>query len=75
MICEGHAHLYLDMSGRTSLWDTCAPAALLQEAGGRMTDLKGMQLRYDSPELRNLNGIIASNGTIHDRIVEVVNHV
>jgi len=75
MICEGHAHLYLDMSGRTSLWDTCAPAALLHEAGGRMTDLKGMQLRYDSPELRNLNGIIASNGTIHDRIVEVVNHV
>jgi 3'-phosphoadenosine 5'-phosphosulfate (PAPS) 3'-phosphatase len=50
MICEGHAHLYLDMSGRTSLWDTCAPAALLQEAGGRMTDLKGMQLLYDSSE-------------------------
>ena len=75
MICEGRAHLYLDMSVRTSLLDTCAPAALLQEAGGRMTDLKGMQLRYDSPELRNLNGFIASNGTIHDRIVEAVNYV
>lgn len=75
IICEGHAHLYLDMSGRTSLWDTCAPAALLHEAGGRMTDLKGMQLRYDSPELRHLSGIIASNGTIHDRVVEAVNYV
>lgn len=75
IICEGHAHLYLDMSGRTSLWDTCAPAALLHEAGGRMTDLKGMQLRYDTPELRHLNGIIASNGTIHDRIVEAASYV
>jgi 3'(2'), 5'-bisphosphate nucleotidase len=74
IICEGHAHLYLDMSGRTSLWDTCAPAALLHEAGGRMTDLKGMHLHYDSPEIRSLNGIIASNGTIHDRVVDAVNY-
>lgn len=75
LICEGRAHLYLDMSGRTSLWDTCAPAALLREAGGRMTDLKGMQLRYDTPELRHLSGIIASNGTIHDRVVEAASYV
>jgi 3'(2'), 5'-bisphosphate nucleotidase len=74
IICEGRAHLYLDMSGRTSLWDTCAPTALLHEAGGRMTDLKGMHLRYDTPGIRNRNGIIASNGTIHDRIVEAVNY-
>jgi hypothetical protein len=40
-----------------------------------MTDLKGMQLRYDSPELRHLNGIIATNGTIHDRVVEAVSYV
>ena len=64
LICEGRAHLYLDMSGRTSQWDTCAPAALLQEAGGRITDLMGIPLRYNGPELRHLNGVIASNGTI-----------
>jgi 3'(2'), 5'-bisphosphate nucleotidase len=75
LICEGRAHLYLDMSGRTSQWDTCAPAALLQEAGGRMTDLRGIPLRYNGPDLRNRNGVIASNGTIHDRVVEAVSHV
>jgi 3'(2'), 5'-bisphosphate nucleotidase len=75
LICEGRAHLYLDMSGRTSQWDTCAPAALLQEAGGRITDLMGIPLRYNGPELRHLNGVIASNGTIHDRVVEAVSHV
>ena len=75
LICEGRAHLYLDMSGRTSQWDTCAPVALLQAAGGRMTDLKGMPLRYNSPDLRHRNGLIASNDTIHDRIVEAANYV
>lgn len=75
LICEGRAHLYLDMSGRTSQWDTCAPAAILHESGGRMTDLNGSPLRYNGPELRHPNGIIASNGTIHDHIVEVVHHV
>ena len=75
LICEGRAHLYLDMSGRTSLWDTCAPAALLHEAGGRMTDLKGMPLRYNGPDIRHLNGVIASNGTIHDCVVKAASCV
>jgi 3'-phosphoadenosine 5'-phosphosulfate (PAPS) 3'-phosphatase len=75
LICEGSAHLYLDMSGRTSLWDTCAPAALLHEAGGRMTDLKGIPLRYNGPGLRHLDGVIASNGTIHDRVVKATSYV
>ena len=75
LICEGRAHLYLDMSGRTSQWDTCAPAALLRAAGGRMTDLKGMPLVYNSPELRHLDGIIASNGTIHDSVVRAASRV
>jgi 3'(2'), 5'-bisphosphate nucleotidase len=65
LICEGRAHLYLDLSGRTSQWDTCGPAALLHEAGA-----KGDPLRYNIPELRHHNGVIASNGTIHPRIVE-----
>jgi len=73
LICEGQAHLYLDLSGRTSQWDTCAPAALLREAGGRITDAGGNPLRYDIAELRHRNGVIASNATIHDRIVEAVN--
>jgi 3'(2'), 5'-bisphosphate nucleotidase len=75
LICEGRAHLYLEMSGRTSEWDTCAPAALLQQAGGRITDLHGRPLWYNSADLRHCSGIIASNGTIHDRIVEAARYV
>jgi 3'(2'), 5'-bisphosphate nucleotidase len=75
LICEGHAHIYLHPGSRTYQWDTCAPEIILREAGGRMTDAYGAQLRYNKPELRNLRGVIASNGTIHDRIVEVMEEV
>ena len=70
LICEGRAHLYLQTSRNTSQWDTCAPDVILREAGGRMTDLLNAPLRFNAGEVRNLNGVIASNGVIHDRIAK-----
>jgi 3'(2'), 5'-bisphosphate nucleotidase len=72
LIAEGRAHLYVHTSSRTNQWDSCGPDAILREAGGVVTDLHGDPLRYNRPELRNLNGIVASNGAIHDRILEAV---
>lgn len=74
MICEGRAHLYLHVEQGLWQWDTCAPQTLLTEAGGKMTDLSGAALRYGA-ELRHTNGIVASNGVIHGRIVEALAHV
>jgi len=74
-ICEGVAHLYVHTGSRTHLWDTCGPEAILREAGGRMTDIANQPLRYTTPEVRNTNGLIASNGVIHDRAVQVVQAV
>jgi 3'(2'), 5'-bisphosphate nucleotidase len=70
LICEGRAHLYLHTSRHTSQWDACAPDIILHEAGGRMTDMFNASLHYNAAELRNVGGVIASNGTIHDRIGE-----
>jgi 3'(2'), 5'-bisphosphate nucleotidase len=75
IVCEGHAHVYLHTGHRTHLWDTCGPEAILREAGGRMTDVLNAALRYDTQEVRNLHGIIATNGVIHDRVVEVAQSV
>jgi 3'(2'), 5'-bisphosphate nucleotidase len=74
-VCEGRAHLYVHTGPGTSLWDTCAPEAILREAGGRMTDVFGKPLEYGGRELRNPNGLIASNGGIHDRAVEAAQAV
>lgn len=75
LICEGLAHLYLHIGSRTYQWDTCAPDVMLREAGGVMTDSRGAALSYNLPEPRNLRGVIASNGPVHDRIIEAVDQV
>jgi 3'(2'), 5'-bisphosphate nucleotidase len=75
LICERRAHLCLHTSSHTSQWDTCASDVILHEAGGRMTDLSNAPLRYNGPEVRNLNGVIASNGVIHDRIAKAAQAV
>jgi 3'(2'), 5'-bisphosphate nucleotidase len=71
-ICEGLAHLYVTLGPRTSQWDTCAPQAILLEAGGRMTDVYGNPLQYNTADPRNLNGLVANNGVIHERLIEAL---
>jgi 3'(2'), 5'-bisphosphate nucleotidase len=74
-ICEGIAHLYLVLGAGTSQWDTCAPEAILHEAGGRITDVLGNPLQYNVAEPQNLRGLVASNGVIHERVIEVLGQV
>jgi 3'(2'), 5'-bisphosphate nucleotidase len=46
LVAEGSADLY-PAFGETSYWDTAAPQALLEAAGGQLTDLDLNPLRYD----------------------------
>jgi 3'(2'), 5'-bisphosphate nucleotidase len=69
LIVEQQCDLYVHLSPRTKQWDTCAPEIILQEAGGRLTDLFGRPLRYNSPEVQNRNGIVASNGVAHAQVI------
>ena len=41
--------------------------AILREAGGQMSDVSNEPLQYGSRDLRNPNGLVASNGVVHDR--------
>jgi 3'(2'), 5'-bisphosphate nucleotidase len=70
LLVERQADLYIHMSPKTKQWDTCAPEAVLTEAGGRMTDLWGGPLRYNTPDVLNRNGLVASNGAAHDSVIE-----
>jgi 3'(2'), 5'-bisphosphate nucleotidase len=75
LVCEGRAHIYLHPGTKTHLWDTCGPEAILRLAGGRMTDVANHPLRYTEAEHRNLHGLIATNGVVHDRVVQVTQSV
>jgi 3'(2'), 5'-bisphosphate nucleotidase len=70
LIAEGNCDIYIHLSPRTKLWDTCAPQIILEEAGGRLTDIYGSRMRYDIKDLQNHNGIVASNGIAHDDAIK-----
>ena len=72
LIAEGRAHLYTHLGSRTNQWDTCGPEAILREAGGVVTDTTGGWLDYNTSQIRNLRGVVASNGQIHEQILEMI---
>jgi 3'(2'), 5'-bisphosphate nucleotidase len=72
LISRQLADLYAHPSPGCKEWDLCAPNALLEAAGGRMTDCWGNPLTYNKRDVRAHNGLIASNGRAHDQIVETV---
>jgi 3'(2'), 5'-bisphosphate nucleotidase len=61
--------VYVTFSARTKQWDTCAPQIFLEEAGGKMTDLYGEQIRYNTEDVQNHNGVVATNGAAHDELI------
>jgi 3'(2'), 5'-bisphosphate nucleotidase len=69
LIALGDRDLYVNPYPKCKTWDTCAPEALLLEAGGRMTDLYGDDLRYDLEDNERPRGMVASNRRIHDRVI------
>ena len=50
-------------------WDTAAGALLVEEAGGRVTDMHGRAWRLDGPET------LASNGIVHASFVRLMSDV
>jgi 3'(2'), 5'-bisphosphate nucleotidase len=68
----GQGDLYVHAGLGAKRWDTCAPEAVLAAAGGRFTDLAGAPIDYASSDLALRNGLIASNGALHEAVVEAV---
>jgi 3'(2'), 5'-bisphosphate nucleotidase len=69
LIVERQCDLYIHLSPGTKQWDTCAPEAVISEAGGRMTDLWGEPLRYNTLDILNRNGILAAGAASHASVV------
>lgn len=70
LIASRAADVYIHPSPRTKLWDTCSPQIILEEAGGKMTDLFGFPITYNTPDVHNRDGIVASNGKAHRAIID-----
>ncbi|HEY4105192.1 MAG TPA: inositol monophosphatase family protein [Polyangiaceae bacterium] len=51
-------------------WDACAADALVTAAGGKLTNSDGEPFDYRAADLGNDRGIVASNGHLHDAILQ-----
>ena len=68
-ISSGDAEIYLTTTNKMKEWDTCASYCIISEAGGKMTDMLGNDLSYNNQNVNHLNGILVTNGLIHNKIV------
>lgn len=58
---------------KEKIWDQAAGAIVLEEAGGRITDLSGAPLDFGQGEtLAKNSGVFASNGILHDAGLEAL---
>lgn len=77
LLAAGAAELLMripmDPEYREAIWDQAAGSLLVEEAGGRVTDLDGLPLDFTTGrELLRNKGLIASNGLLHDAVLDVV---
>ena len=72
LISRQLADLYIHPSPGCKEWDICAPAALLEAAGGTITDCWGEPIVFNKRDVRAHNGLMATNGQTHEKVVEVV---
>jgi 3'(2'), 5'-bisphosphate nucleotidase len=65
-VARGEADLYLNTYDSCYDWDVCAGQLLVEEAGGRVTNLVGQEPQYGLPNYLQPNGLLASNGLLHE---------
>jgi len=76
-IAAGDAELYLRLPRLSStrphsIWDHAPGAALVEAAGGIVTDVDGSPLDYSTGRALQNEGIVVSNNTIHAKIIDAV---
>jgi len=79
VLARGEASIYLRLPSpdtpdyRERIWDHAAGSIIMEEAGGRVTDAYGMALDFsEGRRLEKNQGIVSTNGLIHDTILEAV---
>jgi 3'(2'), 5'-bisphosphate nucleotidase len=72
----GDLYIRLVLSGSANQhllgWDHAAGSLLVEEAGGRVTDLRGHSLDFfQGVRLTQNHGLVASNGIIHEEVLPI----
>ena len=79
-VARGDAAIYLRLPTRADyeekIWDHAAGWMVVTEAGGQVSDVYGRPLDFSlGRTLKNNKGVVATNGRLHDRVIEAVGQV
>ncbi len=76
VVASGQAALYLRLPSpkypdyREKIWDHAAGALVVEEAGGKVTDMFGKPLDFASgSKMENNRGVVASSGSLHEAVI------
>jgi 3'(2'), 5'-bisphosphate nucleotidase len=80
LVARGETGLYLRLPTKPGyqekIWDHAAGSIVVEEAGGRVTDVDGQPLDFSRGRtLKNNRGVIATNGLVHARVLEATRAV
>lgn len=78
-VAQGSAALYLRLPSpkspnyREKIWDHAAGLIVVEEAGGKVTDMHGAPLKFSLGRQLDANqGVVVSNGEIHQTVIQVL---
>jgi len=80
VVAEGDASIYLRLPTkreyREKIWDHAAGKLVVEEAGGRVTDVDGLPLDFRTGRTLAANrGVLATCGPIHDEVIAAIRQV
>jgi 3'(2'), 5'-bisphosphate nucleotidase len=70
LVARGEADVYANTYDAFHDWDICAGHILVEEAGGTVTGLGGQTLRYGLAGAWQRDGLLATNGRLHEEALE-----
>ncbi len=79
IVASGTADIYLRIPNpatpdyREKIWDHAAGSVIVEEAGGKVSDIDGKKLDFSAGKtLLHNRGILATNGAVHGRVLEII---
>jgi 3'(2'), 5'-bisphosphate nucleotidase len=73
-VAEASADAYLAVGPSGKHWDACAMEAVVQAAGGRVSDVRGRALDYRAPSMELEHGLLVANPGLHSALLARLNH-
>jgi 3'(2'), 5'-bisphosphate nucleotidase len=76
VVSRGEADIYLRIPTRMDyeekIWDHAGGSLLIEESGGKISDIYGNKLDFSQGRTLKSKGVVATNGKFHDKVIEAV---